>query len=613
MLERSGVVRQKRIMMGNEAIARGLVEQGCTLAASYPGTPASEILSAFTLFAHELGADLHSEWSVNEKIAYEVALAHSYAGKRAAVAMKQVGLNVAADPIMRSAYLGVAGGLVIVAADDPGPHSSQTEQDSRFFAHLARIPVLDPISPRDAREMTALAYELSESYQLPVILRPTTRVCHARQDVECSDRVPLERKAAFTRDPSRWAATPHHVTRLHALLNEKLKQLALDERCAPQRIGGGGQSTCIIGSGVVFAHALELVQELGLADAVDLYRVVMPYPLNIPFITMAAEQYRRILILEESYPVIEMQLAHAGADGRASGAIPSHGELIPEVIESALRGFFSLPDAATARPPEETKPPSLCPGCAHRAAFFAIKQAFPKAIMPGDIGCYTLGINLDAVDTCHCMGAGISQAAGFYHAFRQDHVVIPPIFATIGDSTFFHAGIPALINAVIQGARFVVVILDNSTTAMTGFQPPPHSAVKADGTPAIPVHIPEIVRACGVGFVEECDPVDFVSFTACLLEAVAYTRNDRGGMAVVIAKHPCVLRVPEPKRQRVEVSAACTGCRECVEHFECPALIFKLVSIPAVRGRVEIDEKVCTGCGLCVHACKRGAIQAVLA
>ncbi len=593
----------KKILLGNEAIARGLVEQGCTLAASYPGTPASEILSSIVTFSRELAVDMHAEWSVNEKVAVEVALAHSYTGKRAAAAMKQVGLNVAADPIMRSAYLGVKGGLVIVSADDPGPHSSQTEQDSRFFAQFAKLPVLDPFSPRDAKELVAMAYALSENYELPVILRPTTRVCHARQDVECSAPIRLERTANFLKDPTRWAATPQFVAALHAALNKKIAQISQDHSFAPRLSGSGKHDFCIIASGVAYAHTYELLHDHGFADMADLYHVFMPYPLNKAFIKMVKKQYQKVLILEETYPVIEMQLCHPGAQGRDSSVVPSMGELTPEVIEAILLQFFSKATPINPMPSAKTKKPSLCPGCGHRAAFYAIKKTFPKAIFPSDIGCYTLGINLGAVDTCLCMGACISQAAGFYHDYKQDYGTVPPIVVTIGDSTFFHSGIPALINAVVQGARFIVVILDNATTAMTGHQPTPQSGILATGNPGHPVLIADLVKACGVKFVQERDPYDLDSFIDCLKEADAYVRSDDGGMAVVIAKHPCVLRTANEKRLRMFVNDKCNGCRLCIEQFECPAFI--------IEEKMSIDENLCIGCGVCVHACKRGAIEVV--
>ncbi len=422
--------------MGNEAIARGLIEAGCTLASAYPGTPSTEIVQAVVNFRALARDPLHVEWSVNEKIAFEVALAHSYTGKRAAVAMKQVGLNVAADPFMRTAYLGVKGGLVLVVADDPGPHSSQNEQDSRQFAQFARVPVLDPASPAEARAMVVEAFELSEELELPVMLRPTTRICHARQNLPPRAVLALERKADFRKEPTRWAATPAFLPALHRSLNEKIARLSRDERYRPRWTPGDGSfpGVCVVASGICFATAADLLEAQGLLGRLDLCQVRMPYPLHAGFISQLRDGYSRVLVLEETYPVIEEQLGHPALAGRGDGTVPREGELTPDLIAAALAGFLGTPLPDDAVPAAgRGRRPSLCPGCPHRAAFHAIKTLFPQGIFPSDIGCYTLGLNLGAVDTVHCMGACISQGAGFYHAYAQDGGEVPPVVVTIGD------------------------------------------------------------------------------------------------------------------------------------------------------------------------------------
>jgi indolepyruvate ferredoxin oxidoreductase alpha subunit len=596
--------------MGNEALGRGLVEAGCTLAASYPGTPASEILEAVVVFARETGAPLHAEWSVNEKVALETALANSYCGRRAAVSMKQVGLNVASDPFLRSAYLGVKGGLVVIAADDPGPHSSQTEQDSRFFAMFAKVPVLDPSSPREAKEMVRRAFELSEQYELPVMVRPTTRVCHARQNVPCGPPELLDRPARFEKNPGRWCATPQYLRELHRQLNEKIEKIGAEPEFAPSLTPGDGShpGVCLVASGVAWAHAWDLLEEMGLLGRLDFYQVAMPYPLNRDFIGRLASDYRQILVLEETYPVMEMQLGGHQVQGRGTKMVPGQGELTPDALRPVLERFLDLtPRPALGGGGEATRP-TLCAGCAHRAAFYAIRETFPGGIFPSDIGCYTLGLNLGAVDTCHCMGAGVSQAAGFYHAYAAAGGDVPPIVATIGDSTFFHAGIPALLNAVFQGARFLLVILDNATTAMTGHQPTPQVGLTAMGEAGRPVFIADLVRACGVEFLRECDPYDLAAFGAVLQEADTFRRAPEGGVAVVIARHPCILDREARKAQpayEMCVTEDCTGCRHCLDDFECPAL-----ALDEATDQVVIDGVRCIGCGVCVQVCPAGAITA---
>ena len=602
---------EQRIMMGNEAIGRGLVEAGCSLIASYPGTPASEILESTVDFAKECKASMHIEWSINEKVAYEVALGYSYTGKRSAVAMKQVGLNVASDPFMRSAYLGVIGGLVVIVADDPGPFSSQTEQDSRFFAQFARIPVFDPSDPAEAKEMVGRAFELSEEYEIPVMLRPTTRVCHARRNVSCLPPQKISRKAAFKKNPGRWVATPQFLTNLHRELNAKIDKLAGLDVFYPSSIAGDSTfgRHCIISSGVAYAYTYEILEDLGLLGKVDFFKVDLPYPLNRNFIQKINTGYENILVIEETYPVIEMQLACRSVRGRTSGDVRDYGELTPDIIEDILRKFLNLPisEAQETKAVKEVRP-SLCPGCPHRAAFYAIRKTFPKGIFPSDIGCYTLGMNFGAVDTCHCMGACISQGAGFYHAYAADGPNYPTVVVTIGDSTFFHAGIPALVNAVFTKARFILVILDNSTTAMTGNQPTPQVGFMADGTPGNAVYIPELVKAGGVRFMQECDPYDLEAFKKLLVEADRFCRSDEGGVAVIIAKHLCIMDKQAKKQQstyRMNVTDKCTGCKVCLERFECPSLV-----LDETTEKVFIDINTCIGCGVCKFVCPVEAITA---
>lgn len=633
-MTRNGRLRAE-LLLGNEAIALGLVEAGCRVAAAYPGTPSSEILAGVVKHKRRLGREVYTEWSTNEKVAFEVALAASWTGLRAAVAMKQVGLNVASDPLFSSAYTGVVGGFLVIPADDPGPHSSQTEQDSRLVALSAKVPVFDPSTPEEARQMVERAFALSEELGLPVMLRPTTRLCHALQGIEMSeasapgeaartvenaeDSPPAPR---FRKDPIHWTATPKLRHRLHGELNDKLRRAeAIFEASDLNFVVNPGADARlgVIASGVAFQAAAEALQELGVE--VPLLKIGTPHPLPRKLVGEFLGELEAALVLEEPDACIELQIPdRSRVRGRLDGLVPAAGELSPEIVTAVLCRALNEAGIAVQAPPEDpelqalvdslklpVRRPRLCPGCSHRSAFFAMKREFgPRAIYPGDIGCYTLGTNLRAVDTFVDMGAAVSMADGLYQAGRlvgEDR----PIVATIGDSTFLHAGLPPLINAVHTGSRFVLVILDNHTTAMTGFQPTAAAEALADGSRADrAVSIPELVRACGVGFVEVTDPYDQELFREVLRKAHAHTLAQDGGVAVVIADRPCVLYDPAPLQQDpipVVITEECDGCRYCLEAFECPALV-----LSPGGGRVDVDRAICVDCGQCIDACYKGFI-----
>jgi len=597
-----------QLLMGNEAIGQGLIEAGCQIAAAYPGTPSTEILQSVIDRQEQAVEPLHIEWSVNEKIAFEVALAGSYTGKRSAAVMKQVGLNVAADPFMRTAYIGIKGGMLTIVADDPGPHSSQSEQDTRLFCLQARVPVLDPASPAEAKAMIQPAFELSEKYETNIVLRPTTRICHSRQNVTFEPPIKLQRQANFEPNPTRWAATPAFLPALHRTLNSNLEKIAVEPAWQPRLISGDDSQarTALVASGIAYSNLVDLLEELDLKETIDLYQVLMPYPLNTDFCQQMREQYDRLLILEETYPVIELQLAHPGAVGKQGGHVPREGELTPDVIHQALADFLQLAPPLEKPVARRGERPSLCPGCSHRAAFYSIKKCFPKGIFPSDIGCYTLGMNLGAVHTVHCMGACISQGAGFYQAYQQDDGSFPTIVVTIGDSTFFHAGIPALINAVIQQTRIIVVILDNATAAMTGGQPVPHMGVAAGDKPTKAIAIEPLVKASGVEFLQTCNPYDSEQFETLLKQADDYIRSPEGGVAVLIARHGCIMNPATRKTQesfKVTIQENCIGCEKCTSAFECPAL-----SMDRDRNIAVVDQDRCVGCGTCIPVCPVAAI-----
>jgi len=588
-----------KVLLGNEAMAWGIIEGGATVVASYPGTPASEIMETVRKIKDESGLKIHAEWSINEKVAFEVALANSYLGMRSAVMMKQVGLNVALDPLMSSAYTGVKGGFVLIAADDPGPYSSQTEQDSRYLATFAKIPVFDPSSPREAKEMVKRAFDLSEQYEIPVMVRPTTWVCHARQGVELDRRNGGNGVPSFKKDPQRWAATPRFRYLLHKELNRKVREIASENNPQPIATPEGAE-LAVIASGVPYAYAHDVVKAMGWEERIALYKVDIPFPLGTE-IDELIQLYPQILILEEPHSVIECQIqCRKKVRGRLDSTVPSEGELTPDIVARAIGAFLGQMVKDIPEPPAAGKKPSLCPGCPHRAAFWAIRKAFPNGIYTSDIGCYTLGLNLKAVDTCLCMGASISQAAGLYHSFKQAGGKIPPIVATIGDSTFFHAGIPALMNSVHQGACFVLLILDNGIVAMTGGQPTP-----AWPGPGKKMEIEKLAQGCGVEFIRVVDPYDVPLLIDLLKQADRYVRKEEKGVAVIITRHPCLIygvRDERRKEGEIVITKECDLCGLCTERFECPALQ------EGPEGRPVISQVLCANCGVCLYVCPHGAI-----
>lgn len=597
----------KFFLSGNEAVAFGLLSSGVRFVSGYPGTPSSEIISTAIELKKRYNINGYFEWSVNEKVAMEEATAASYANIKSAVTFKQVGLNVAMDPFMNTAIVGTPGGLVVVSADDPGPHSSQTEQDSRFLAFFAKIPVFDPSTPSEAYEFAKSSIDLSKEFEIPVMLRTTTRIAHSREDVDIEDIKEGEAaEPVFYKDTDRFAATPHFRYLLHKSLNEKIDKIK--QANIPKSYFNG--DILIITSGVSFAYLYDIVEKYSLQDTVTLLKFDMPYPINDNRLQDIIDRYKKTIVVEESYPVIEMQIKdRKNISGRQNGAVPNEGELTVDVVEDILNKTGVISEKRlhdTVKPP--FKRPSLCPGCGHRSAFFAIKKVFgSSAVYTGDIGCYTLGLNLKAVDTVHCMGASVSFAFGFDKAFdlagKKRFIV-----ATIGDSTFFHSGITPLIDAVHNRASFLLVILDNATVAMTGNQGTPQDGADSYGKAANSVDLEALIKALGVEFIKSEDAYNFNKSTEILKEAKDYIKRSVKP-AVVILKHSCIythegLKSNMHYRDVFVDKNKCTGCKVCIENFECPSLIFK-------EGKAKIDRTTCIKCGQCVYSCPFGAISRV--
>lgn len=583
---------ERRYLLGNEAIAHGCLESPISFVSGYPGTPSSEVIEVLSSFPDR---SYYTEWSVNEKVALENALAAAWCGIRALCTMKHVGLNVAADPLMTSAYTGVTGGLVIMAADDPFAHSSQNEQDSRMYAKFARIPCLDPSTIQEAHDMVRDAFSLSEELGLPVLFRPTTRICHSKGDVELGPVIENTRKGEFHRDPRQYVVIPAHTRILHKKLNEKQPKVRkkLHETGYNHATIRGRRA--VIASGIAATY----VQEVLPADIS--FMKIGAYPIDEEWLAEFVRLHDEVLVIEELAPVLEEAVREVAGCvtvfGKKDGHSPWEGELAPDSVARIMVSCGFSPAVTfpqvTPVPDLPPRPPILCAGCMHRPVFSAIRKVFRDGIYPSDIGCYTLGIQLGAVDTTICMGASITIGSGISHSGEEREVI-----ATIGDSTFLHTGIQGLLNAVYNGARMTMVILDNRTTAMTGHQPNPTTGLTACGTPAPQVSLEALCRACGVQFVETVDPYDMTSLTSALKEA-----KERPGVKVIIAKQICVINARRAgiKRGKYRVDQeTCTGCGICIS-FGCPA-------IERLEEKASI-EGLCSGCSVCAQLCPAGAIR----
>lgn len=641
MVFESGGTMSKKLLMGNEAFAHAALEAGVRVVAGYPGTPSSELIETVAkLHAAGKAHGVHVEWSTNEKAALELLAGASYCGARTLFTCKQVGLNVASDALMSLNYVGIKGGCVLFVADDPGPISSQTEQDTRRFGAFSKVPVLDPATPEQGFAMMKAAFDLSEKYRTPVIVRPTTRICHASTFFEVEDETfakPIPEEG-FERS-SRWVIFPRRAFEGHGEINERLASIAKDyaqdeplasfnlqeqrgDASMPLRLGvaAGGVSASYV------REALRRLEELCGEQGVQMpsyrfWQVGTPYP----FPVVAADEFTygldRIIVFEELDHVIEDELAvragrtHASFEvlGKLTGDTRDRGENDVDDAITRLASFFGLSDSlgeslkvpALFDEPLPVRPPVLCAGCPHRGSFYAVKRALGKtpAVLCGDIGCYTLGNAkpLDAVDTCLCMGAGITMAQGF-------SVVEPDKkqLAFVGDSTFFASGLTGIANAVYNGHDITVCLLDNATTAMTGSQPHPGTGVTLMGPHRKPISIEAVLKALGVECIVHADPLDLGGSIDEAKRAI-----DFEGPSVILFESPCVQLVKPKESVSVNVDT-CTGCKKCITEIGCPGLGFDQTCKGAKskdRGQAFVDASLCNGCGLCVQVCPFKAIE----
>ncbi|WHH60326.1 indolepyruvate ferredoxin oxidoreductase subunit alpha [Petroclostridium sp. X23] len=590
----------KKLLIGNEAIAFGAIEAGVNVVTGYPGTPSTEMLE--TIAENNIDEKIYVEWSVNEKVALEIAAGAAYTGAKSMVAMKQVGLNVASDPLMSLSYVGIKGAMIVYVADDPGPFSSQTEQDTRAFGKFANLPVFDPSTPEEAKEMVKECFDISHQFELPVILRTTTRICHSCSTVELTGEIDQSCIEGFTKD-ARWVIFPSLAYKNHIKLEEKKKELShIFSSSRFNSFTGTGKKGIAV-SGVAYTYLKEVIDELGLS--LPVLKIGTPHPFPDELALKFLNSVEDVLVLEELYPVVEEQLKELslqcekipGISGKKTGHMPVAGEYSVELIRNAVCEFLQIPNPAqqVSQIPElPPRPPVLCPGCPHRASFYAFKVATKgkKAVFSGDIGCYTLGNAkpLEAVDTCLCMGAGITIAQGL-HRVENDTANI----AFIGDSTFFHTGIPGIINAVYNNTDITVAVLDNRTTAMTGNQPHPGTGMTVMGKEAPKLDIYEIVKACGVKCIKKANPLVQKEAVAAAQAAI-----DFKGPSVVILESPCVVNIKGDTP--LAVSEKCIGCNKCIRDLGCPAMYMK-------EGKPAVEPSLCNGCGLCSQVCPVGAFQ----
>ncbi len=604
----------KQIMLlGNEAIARGAIEAGVAFATTYPGTPSSEI--SLNLFQMSQESDLYFEYSTNEKVALEVAAAAANSGLRTFCMMKHVGLNVAADPFMTLAYVGVTGGMVILSADDPSMFSSQNEQDNRYYAKFGNLPMLEPSSVFEAKEMMRYAFDLSEELKQPVLLRTTTRINHSNAFVTFGDIAPRQTKGKFIREPLRCVTVPAVSRQLHVKLLEKMnKAKGLSETSDFNLIKGSGKFGIIV-NGVSFHYVLDAVKDLGIEENTKILRLGFSNPMPEKLIKNFLKDCEKVLVIEEGEAFMEEAVKAFAQEaeliipinGKSEELFSRLSEYDPAMVRQKIAAYFGIEYTPKEKlssdniPEIPMRPPNLCSGCSHRATFYEVKQAAKDMdiICPTDIGCYTLGFlpPLNMGDFVICMGSSVSSSCGFSKATDQK------VVSFIGDSTFFHSGITGLVNAVFNNHNFTLVILENGITAMTGHQPHPGVDMERMGLDGFGrINIENLVRALGVEHVSVIKPFKVKKSIETIREALEYK-----GVSVILSQEPCALYAKSLKMltsRAFKVSDKCVDHRDCVNSIACPSFYIE-------DGRVKIDADTCVGCAVCAQICPENAITPI--
>jgi indolepyruvate ferredoxin oxidoreductase alpha subunit len=582
----------KELLSGNEAVARGAFEAGVRMAAGYPGTPSTEILETVA----ERFPSVYSQWSPNEKVAFEVGIGASIGGARALVTMKHVGLNVAADPYMTFSYTGVGGGFVVVSADDPEMHSSQNEQDNRIFARFAKTPFLDPSDSQESKDMLLAAFEISEQFDTPVMLHMTTRISHSKGVVELGEPVDVPAEK-FVKNPAKYVMIPSNARVRHVVVEERLEKLReYSEQTPLNTIEERGSEIGIITGGIAYQYAREVAPDF------DYFKIGFGNPLPLKKIAEFVKRHRRVIVVEELEPFYEEQIKAAGIKVEGKKYFGVRGELSPARVakgltEAGVLNMAPVPEVETE--PLFPRPPVLCPGCPHRGVFMALKKL--KLAVTGDIGCYTLGVlkPLDAMDTCICMGASIGNAIGMEKVQGYEKGVV----AAIGDSTFFHSGITGLVDAVYNQSNVTVLILDNRATAMTGGQQHPATGRTLMGREVPVIDLERLCKGLGIKNFRRIDPYDYPATKAAIEVEI-----NNPGPSVIVADRPCVLM---PKRIMDEPYVVdlelCNGCSACFR-ISCPAIAAAEETNKHGKPKAVIDPTLCTGCTLCAQICQPEAI-----